>query len=268
MAVVIFNPASYFDEYANALHHVLQQAGMVVVTTSQLPLPAGHFPIMFGLLSPDIPAPDVPYLAIQLEQITSSYFTQEYLQKLRGAVEVWDFSASSLPFLREQGINAYHVPLGKIPTVLTPLEQEEVDVVFLGILNDHRRDILQGLRDVGIQVEHSASAFGLEKQELIARARLVLNLHYYPAATLEQLRILPALSTGKLVISEVARDSQPMALFGATKEEIIALCQRWLNLPAVDRRRKALELLAQIPDFTTLVPVERLRGHAGSGIQN
>ena len=227
--VVIYNLCVYFDEYVNALEYVLRQQGLTVRVVTILPLPPDSFYIMFGLLSASVPAPTTPYIAVQLEQETSAFFTPEYLEKLRGAVEVWEFSASGLPFLAKHGITARHVPLGKVPCTITPVEAEHTDVVFLGVLNEHRLSILQALQTVGITIETSSHSFGSPKAELIARARLVLNLHYYPNATLEQLRILPALSTGKLVISETARDQQGMAEFGATTEEIVALCQRWYD---------------------------------------
>lgn len=254
--IVIYNLTVYFDEYVNSLAYVLRQRGYNVMVFTTLPLPANSFYIMFGLLSASVPAPTSPYIAVQLEQETSAFFTPAYLEKLRGAVEVWEFSESTIPFLEGHGIKVRHVPLGKVPTILTPLGFEQIDVVFLGVLNAHRREILKKLTDAGIQVATASLVFGSVKAELIARARIVLNIHYYPNATLEQLRVLPALMTGKLVISESSRDQQPMAEFGATGDEILELCQRWLAVTPEQRQSRALELLAQIPDFDRLVPVE------------
>ena len=258
-SLVIYNHSVYFNEYANPLFSTLKNSGWEVTLTTTLPLPPDSFYIMFGLLSASVPAPLTPYIAVQLEQETSSFFTPEYIDKLRGAVEVWEFSASTIPFLATHGVKAYHVPLGKVPTPLTPIGVEDIDVVFLGVLNPRRREVLDALLNAGVHVATSDRIFGTVKDELVARARLVLNIHYYPNATLEQLRILPALSTGKLVISEIARDQQPMAEFGATPEEILAHCQRWLRVTPAERQTRALQLLAQIPDFADIVPFGRLR---------
>jgi len=264
LPIVIYNLCVYFDEYVNALEYVLRQKGFDVSVVTTLPLPPDSFYIMFGLLSDRVPAPLNPYIAVQLEQETSSFFTPAYIEKMKGAVEVWEFSASALPFLEQHGIKARHVPLGVVKTELTPIESEELDVVFLGVLNERRRSTIDKLRAVGIHVETSDRVFGRQKADLIKRARLVLNLHYYPNATLEQLRILPALSTGKLVISETARDQQPMAEFGANGDEIVAHCQRWLAATPLERQQRALELIASIPNFEDIVPVQRLRGYVSA----
>ena len=257
--LAIYNPGVYFNEYVEALAYVLRRRGYEVTVVTALPLPPNNFYIMFGLCSSAVPAPNTPYIAVQLEQTSSMYFTPAYIEKLRGAVEVWDFSASSISFLDKYGIKAHYVPLGKVPTPLTPLDSEAVDVVFLGVINPHRKEIIEKLTAAGIEVKTSASTFGSTKAQLISRARIVLNLHYYPDATLEQLRVLPALASGKLVISETSRDQQPMAEFGTGADEILALCQKWLRVTPAERQKRALELLAQIRNFNDIVPVERIQ---------
>lgn len=254
MTLVIYNPSHYFDEYAIPLLHVLQRRGVTVVLRTELPLPEARLTIIFCLLDSRVAVPTTPYIAVQLEQRTSGFFTPEYLTRLRGSVEVWDFCAANLPMLVYHGIRVRYVPLGRVETPLLPLEEENFDVLFLGALNSHRNAILNHLTQNGITVVTNNHTFRVGKQELLRRARLVLNIHYYPNAGEEQLRIIPALSVGKLVISEPGADGLAIAELATTPEEFLAKCRYWLAATPLQRQQRALEILATIPDFASVVP--------------
>jgi hypothetical protein len=256
--LVIYNASRYFDDYVIPLAYVLEHQGYQVTITDTTQLPSNGFYLMFGLLSEQVPAPNAPYIAVQLEQRTSAYFTPAYLEKLRGALEVWEFAAPTVSFLRSQGINAHHVPLGRTTTQVTPLESEVVDVVFLGTLNSRRVSVLNRLLEAGIQVESQTSLFGPDKAAFLSRARIVLNLHYYPDAALEQLRVIPAILSGKLVVSELASDTTSMAEFATDDEDLVTQCQRWLAATPSERRARVFELQAQIPNFEQYLPLRRL----------
>jgi hypothetical protein len=51
-------------------------------------------------------------------------------------------------------------------------------------------------------VHHAYDVWGPARDELIARAKVVLNLHYYEAAIFEQVRVSYLLNNEALVISE------------------------------------------------------------------
>lgn len=78
-----------------------------------------------------------------------------------------------------------------------------IDVLFIGSMNARRRELIERIEASGRQVSLLQSAlYGPERDQLIRRARVVLNLHFYPTARFEQVRVFQCLSLGTPVISE------------------------------------------------------------------
>lgn len=92
---------------------------------------------------------------------------------------MWDYSAANVARLAALGVAALHVPIGYHP-VLARIERaaEDLDVLFYGSLNERREAVLDGLEARGLQVASVFGVYGAERDALIARAKLVLNVHY------------------------------------------------------------------------------------------
>lgn len=129
-------------------------------------------------------------------------------QRLKGyGREVWDYSPLNIDILREAGVNATLVPIRYSPC-LTRIEptEEDLDVVFFGSINQRRKDLVQKLLDAGIHVFWLSDSFGEERDKIIARAKIMLNLHYYEGGTFEMLRVSYLLANNKFVITEPSPD--------------------------------------------------------------
>jgi hypothetical protein len=84
---------------------------------------------------------------------------------------------------------------------------KEYDVFFAGSCNARRIRILNELQKAGLTLSLCSSnlalaRFGAELAAEEAKARIVLNLHYYEPGVFEVFRVCPALSRGAKVISE------------------------------------------------------------------
>lgn len=236
--IAIYNTCDSFDEYLDPLASELRKRGYSVVITREIIQNPAVFHFMFGLNNAGTSLPLGKFIAVQLEQITSQWISPDYLDRLRHAVEVWEFSRTSVPILRLLGINAVHVPLGKSETTIPPLNEqgEDIDVLFFGSLNERRQAIIEGLRDYGISVHLAQGVFGATKDALIDRSKIVLNLHYYDKASDEQLRIIPALMRVKLVVSEEGADRLPYAEVCTGTSALALACRKWLTASASQRR--------------------------------
>ncbi len=82
--------------------------------------------------------------------------------------------------------------------------ERTIDVLFMGLLSDHRANWLRRLEADGIDVT-VREAWGDAYITLLNRAKIVLNLHYTPYPNTE-LRIIEALACGAMVISEPTTD--------------------------------------------------------------
>jgi hypothetical protein len=188
-----------------------------------------------------LPAGAVLY---NLEQIVDGalWVTAAYLESLRRH-EVWDYSARNCAALRTRGVaDARHVPLGHAASLerIAPAP-EDIDVLFYGVSNDRRVALLRRLSERGLKVVHANGVYGDERDALIARARIVLNVHFYEQARLEVPRCFYLMANGRFVLSESSADAEETGLAGgmafAPYEELEEACLRYLADPA---RRSAI----------------------------
>ena len=125
-----------------------------------------------------------------LEQAGSHHFSPEYQTLLRRCV-AWDYSPGNAELMRrEYGIDAKVVRHGYVPSMTRVVKVEpEIDVLFLGALNDRRRAVLQEMVERGLRVHHTNAAYGRVRDELLAKSKMLLNVHFYDMKIMEILRI-------------------------------------------------------------------------------
>jgi len=124
------------------------------------------------------------------EQTSSPFFHQDYIELLRQAV-IWDYSEMNAQQLHDiWGLDAQAVTPGYVPEMscLRRDLPKTIDVLFYGALNERRRIVLDMMKDEGIEVV-CLNAYGAARDAAIARARMVLNIHYYCPACLEIARL-------------------------------------------------------------------------------
>ena len=159
-------------------------------------LPAGQIDL--------VPAGTIIY---NLEQVdpASPVWTAAYCNLLR-RLEVWDYSRRNIERLVTAGIagRVKHVPVGYVPelTRIPAQPVQDIDVLFYGSINDRRARVIAQLRDMGLNVQAVFGVYGQERDALIARAKVVLNLHYYNTSIFEIVRVSYLLANVKAVVSE------------------------------------------------------------------
>src|SRR5882672_5370924 len=119
---------------------------------------------------------------------------------------VWDYSATnairykawSLP--TPQVVRPGYSPVldGRIPE-----KKKTHDVVFFGSINYRRKKILLELEAAGLSVLLVPfGVYGAERDELLAQAKLCINIHYYESAIFEAVRCSYLAQNGLPVVSE------------------------------------------------------------------
>lgn len=103
---------------------------------------------------------------------------------------VWDYSIANVEALRAAGIDAHYCGVGYAPELEKIPKTEEIhDVVFYGSMNERRAVILEKLIDAGINLYIIPfGTYGAERDAILARAKVVLNIHYYDDAPFEIVR--------------------------------------------------------------------------------
>ena len=208
-SVVLIQPPNYphrcLDEVARALLGASKDLGILPAaatlssdpTTSQAPLVIG------SCLAPHLAYPKDSIL-LNLEQTGSGWLmpTSAYTQLLQHH-QVWDYDQDNLVELEKLGIKAkycgigYHESLEDVPKL-----DKAIDFLFYGSPCLRRDFVLRGLESEGYEVRSHWFLYGERKAELIGRSKVVLNIHYYPAARFELVRVSHLLANGVCVVSE------------------------------------------------------------------
>ena len=92
-----------------------------------------------------------------------------------------------------------------------------------------------------VVLDAGTPTFGKERDALIARSRVVLNLHQYDTHIFEQVRVNYLLINGKVVVSEVADDTEIPDAYRRLIEPawgIDAIVDRCRQLAGNDRLRR------------------------------
>lgn len=205
-----------FEEVAQSLRAAFIELGYGCEITTVFPLNKERVIILGGhLLHPD----DMLYLdrpvIWQLEQMPDETdaarlhtpWAHTYLEILRKA-EVWDYSRVNISTLAKMGIGAKLLEVGYAPglTRIENVQNPDIDVLFVGSMNDRRHSILKRLTDSGVKVVHAFDCYGVKRDTLVARAKAVLNVHFYESKIWEIVRCSYLMANRKCVVSEKGLD--------------------------------------------------------------
>lgn len=197
-----------FDEVSAALHHELRRRGHasdlrrgLVLGPGRNVLLGAHVLGAGGLAT--VPAGTIVH---NFEQITDASAVPADTLAAYAHLTVWEYARANLPRWHDAGIDARHVPLGWSP-VATPIDRtgpQPVDVLFYGTVSERRRVVLEALHEAGLVVDARYGTYGRERDELVARAKVVLNVHTYPTTILETVRLSHLWANGVPVVSELS----------------------------------------------------------------
>lgn len=210
--ITLIRPPGYlhteaFRELGETLQVALQSLGHTARTRENLFDP-GWTSLILGahLLSPDqmqeLPRASIIY---NLEQLGGAQLKPDYYT-LATRYQIWDYDLHNIEHWKRLTC-AYvpvHVPIGYVPELsrIKPGPQQDIDVLFYGSLNDRRNRILNALKDAGVKVHTAFGLYGKDRDELIARSKLVLNVHYYESKVFEIVRVSYLLANSKAVVTE------------------------------------------------------------------
>lgn len=151
------------------------------------------------------------YIAFQLEQsVNSRWFTERYLTVLENSYAILDYNLDNIQYLQEQGLyynQMYYMPIAFHNNYYVNDVKEEYDVLFYGDLNNERRKKYISELSKHFKVKVVSEVFAEDLYKELAKAKVIVNIHYYEGALLETTRLFECLSLNKLVVSETSSDS-------------------------------------------------------------
>ncbi len=257
--------AACFAELALLLRYSLTSMGYDCdIALNELSLERVNIILGGHLLGPETRFDGHRVILYQLEQLSEfeGWFSPERSELLSRADAVWDYSPENIAFLQKKGIPATYVPLGFHEALKAIPEhiQKDIDVLFVGSLNERRKRILTTLRERGYTVKEIFGVYGKIRDQFIARSRLIINIHFYETSIFEAVRISYLLNNRAFVITEQS-SSYPWAgvpLPCVTYDELVDACSAWLSNE--DRREKVRIEMARA--FERLYPMTNILAKA------
>jgi hypothetical protein len=153
------------------------------------------------------------WIIYNCEQIGAGMATSPaYLELLR-THETWDYSKENIAQLAKIGITARYCGVGYSPCLTKPEiinadpAAQDIDVLFYGSLNDRRKLVLQELNEK-CRVQVAFGVYGAALDRLIARSKIVLNMHFYDTAIHEITRTSYLMANKKCIVSEMGKDKE------------------------------------------------------------
>ncbi|GBR74984.1 hypothetical protein NO1_2065 [Candidatus Termititenax aidoneus] len=177
---------------------------------------------------------EVKYIPYQFEQLGNGGWqdSAEMQSILHNAANIWDFSLKNIKYLENLGLSAQYLPPGfheKLETI-QPVEKD-IDILFYGIINERRQEILSQLqKQSNIKTIILNGVFGTQRDQYIARAKIVLNLHHYKTRIFESARVSYLLNNKVFVVSEQSADNpySQVDLVSVPYEQIVDTCLQYL----------------------------------------
>ena len=259
-AVTVVSPPGYahsaaFHEVAETLHYALLSLGHDSVMTREGRLDGRRHIVLGSNLLPHCGltlAPDAILYNLKQVLAGSSWITPALLALMRRHV-VWDYSAANARAFAALGVRVGRVvPIGYVPelTRIRMAEPRDIDVLFCGSLCPRRAHVIDTMRAAGIDAIAAFGLYGRPRDRLIARARLVLNVHSRADGVLEIVRLSYLLANRCAVLSERcadATDEAPLAqaIAFADYDALAERAARLLSSPA-ELERLAREGFAEM----------------------
>ena len=178
----------------------------------------------------------IKYIPYQFEQLsdTEGWYGKfsSFRNIIQNASEIWDYSAKNIEFLKAGNIHAKFLPLGYDKNLENIVNTEkDIDVLFYGVINERRQQILHELQARGLNVKLLSDTYGRERDQYIARAKIVLNIHYFDMAIFESARIHYLLNNKVFVITEQSADNPypKVDLVSVSCEQLVDECVKRLD---------------------------------------
>jgi hypothetical protein len=160
--------------------------------------------------------------------------------------ETWDYSDANIANWRRLGVSdrVRLLKPGYLPdnTRIDPATPTDVDALFYGTVNWRRDSIFADIARFGVRVHVASAVYGPERLALIARSKLVLNVHSREDSVLELGRICDALANRRVLVTDAqdydGQNADLLAVMACGKpSELGALCRALLD---DEPRRQAL----------------------------
>ena len=252
-AVTIITPPGYqhwkgFNDVAENLNNGLKNIGHdSMIRYSPDP---NRKNIIFGsnlLKYYPIPIPDnsILYNLEQIENGDKTWVNPEFI-KLHQSHTTWDFCEYNAKAFSDIGVKVDAVlPMGYVDqaTKIPEIEEKDIDAVLIAGHSERRNAMMMELQRRGLKVFHIFPLYGKERDKVISRTKVLLNIQTIQPKILEIVRMVHYLANKCAVVSEkgcnfneyqdIYGDAISFADYDKFADVVVDLCEN-------DEKRKKL----------------------------
>ena len=178
-------------------------------------------------------------IVLNTEQIYEKAFpwTRDLLAWVQ-TFETWDYSEANIEQFGKLGIpDVKLLKIGHHPglTRIQKSPEPDIDVLFYGsIATERRKKILKQIEDSGLKLTTLFGVYSTERDQYIARSKVVLNMHNHASEIFEVVRVNYLLSNAIPVVGEIndrtsITDFYADAIAGVPYGELVDECTRLVN---------------------------------------
>jgi len=162
---------------------------------------------------------------------------------------IWDYSKQNIMKFNSLGFDrvkflelGYQKELYRINKKVS----QDIDILFYGSMNSRREKIISLLNSLNLNVHVAFSVYSHQRDDLISRSKIVLNLHYYDSQIFEVVRASYLINNAVAVVGEVnegtsIEDRYLEMISPAKYENLATTCYQ---LTRDDSARRLLEMKA------------------------
>ena len=217
-SIWIVTPDSYsfsrcFEDIAFALQCAFRELGFKVPVVTRPEGTTGTVIVLGPHLLSRINQQSLPerMVLFNLEQVypDSPWITPDYIELAQHHL-LWDYSERNVAHWSALGVHCAAVcGIGYVPELsrISESSNRDIDVTFIGCNNDRRRAILVDLEKQNINLHWLFDVWGQQRDEVIARSKILLNFHFYEAKVFEVVRVSYLLANSCCVVSEIGSDA-------------------------------------------------------------
>lgn len=240
------NPhARCFEDFARALAGALRDLGHEVVPHNDarpgrlIMLGANNFTDAAGVMPEDAIAFNTEQIAVL--GVEGQFNVDTYRKRV-----VWEYSEANAAKLRAAGLErvvmcplGYHASMQRFQQA--PESEKGVDVLHVGSMSERRLEVLRAIEAAGLTVRQLFNAYGEERDKLIARAKVVLNWHYYENGVFEIFRVSHLVANRACVVSEASGADAALndlcsriccTVEGEDTAGVVGLCKQLVDHPS------------------------------------
>jgi|KBSSwiStaDraftv2_1062776.scaffolds.fasta_scaffold03843_7 hypothetical protein len=196
-----------------------------------------------GEIAADLPSDTIVY---NTEQLRADGALVEALTPFVSRFATWEPDSGNVEAWRALGLGSrvHYVQPGYLPESSTVAAETstDIDVLFFGKVNPRRMVILDSIMRAGISLHVADGVYLADRDALVARAKILLNVHAADDSALEMARVAYALANRRALVTELgggARLDPDLrdGVLAGTNAELAAMCR---TLLADDKRRLEL----------------------------